>query len=148
MGGEQLLVDARLEIKAFQKGRRRELDQVLEAGAVFGQQREVVAGLLRAAGVLLLKAAAGGDVGLVAHDRVDAHVLGRFVELQRPVQIAVVGQGQGVHAQLFGPLQQAGDFSGAVEQAVVAMAVQMGKGRGAHRNLRASEPNSDRAGRD
>ena len=72
---------------------------------------------------ILVEAARRGDVGLDAHDRVDAQVLGRLVELQGPVQVAVVGQGQGVHAQLFGPLQQAGDLSGAVEQAVVAMAV-------------------------
>ena len=137
VGGQDFLVDAGAEIEAFQKGPGRELQQVLEAGAVLGQEGDVIAGFLRAAGVFFVEAAARGDIGLDAHDRVDAHVLGRLVELQGPVQVAVVGQGQGVHAQLFGPLQQAGDFSGAVQQAVMAMAVQMGKGRGAHRNLRA-----------
>ncbi len=53
--------------------------------------------------------------------------LAALIELERPVQIAVVGEGQGVHAQLLGPLQQAGDFAGTVQQAVVAMAVQMGE---------------------
>ena len=123
VGGQDLLVDAGTEVKTFQKGPGRELQEVLKAGAVLGQDGDVVAGFLGAAGVFLVEAAGGGDVGLDAHDGVDAHVLGRLVELQGPVQIAVVGEGQGIHAQLFGPLEQAGDLSGAVEKAVVAMAM-------------------------
>ena len=61
-------------------------------------------------------------------------VLGLLVELQRAVQIAVVGQRQGVHAQRLGPLDQALDRRGAVQQAVVAVAMQMNKRRRAHRN--------------
>ncbi len=123
VGGQKLLVDAGAEIKTFQKGPRREFQEVLKPGAVFGQDRDVIAGLLRAAGVFLIKAARRGDVGLDAHDGVDAQILGRFIELQRPVQVAVVSQGQGIHAQFFGPLQQAGDLPRAIEKAVVAMAV-------------------------
>ena len=74
--------------------------------AILGQQREVVAGLLHAAG-LFRTPAPRGDVGLVADDRVDPRGFGGRVELQRPVQIAVVGQGQGVHPQCLGPLDQA-----------------------------------------
>ena len=51
--------------------------------------------------------------------------LALLVELERPVQVAVVGERQGVHALLFGPLDQLGDRAGAVEQAVVAVAMQM-----------------------
>ena len=69
---QQLLVDPRLVVEAFQRRGRGQLDQVLEARAVLGQQRQVVAGLLAVGGVLLLEPAAGGDVGLVADDRVDA----------------------------------------------------------------------------
>ena len=105
----------------------------MKAGAIGGQQREVEAGLLEAAGVLL-EAAAGGDVGLQAEDRVDAQVLGLPVELQCPVQVAVVGQGQGVHLQGLGPVQQALDGAGPVQEAVMAMAVQMGEGMGGQRN--------------
>ncbi len=73
VGGQQLLVDPRLEIKPLQERRRGELDEVAEAGAVAGQQRQVVAGLLRAA-QLFLEAAAGGDVGLQAENRIDRPV--------------------------------------------------------------------------
>ena len=52
-----------------------------------------------------------------------------LIELERAVQVAVVGDRQGVHAQLFGPLDQPVDRAGAVEQAVVAMAMQMNKRR-------------------
>ena len=58
--------------------------------------------------------------------------LARLVELQRAVEIAVVGERQGVHAQLFGPRDQAFDRAGAVQQAVVAMAMQMNKRRRGH----------------
>ena len=54
-------------------------------------------------------------------------VLGLLIELQRPVQIAVVGQGQGVHAGLW-PARPGRDAAGSVQQAVMAVAMQMGKG--------------------
>jgi hypothetical protein len=38
---------------------------------------------------------AGGDVELAADDGLDALVLGRRVELRHPVEIAVVGDGDG-----------------------------------------------------
>ena len=55
-----------------------------------------------------------------------------LIELQRPVQIAVVGERQGVHAQLFGPFDQLVDRAGPVQQAVMAVAMQMNKRRRAH----------------
>ena len=58
--------------------------------------------------------------------------LARFVELERAVEIAVVGDRQRVHAQLFGPLDQPVDRAGSVEQAVVAVAMQMNKRRRRH----------------
>ena len=48
-----------------------------------------------------------------------------LVELDGPVEVAVVGHGQGVHAQLLDVRHQLGNPVGTVEQAVVAVAVQM-----------------------
>ena len=45
MGGQHFLVDARDVVVALQVGDRRHLDEVLEAGGVLGQQRQVIAGL-------------------------------------------------------------------------------------------------------
>ena len=52
-----------------------------------------------------------------------------LIEFQRPVQIAVVRQRQGVHPQGLGALQQVLDLAGSVQQAVMAMTVQMYKRR-------------------
>ena len=79
-----------------------------------------------------MEAAAGGDVGLEPEDRIDAQFLGRLIELQRPVQIAVIGQRQGGHPQGLRPFEQSADRAGPVQQAVVAMAMQMGEGKRAH----------------
>src|SRR4029079_17227250 len=51
IGLQQLLVDSRLVVEAFERGGRGELDEVLKAGAVLGQEREVVTRLLTVGGV-------------------------------------------------------------------------------------------------
>ena len=54
------------------------------------------------------------------------------VELDGPVEVAVIGHGQGVHALLLDVLDQLRDAAGAVEQAVVGVAVQMNEGPHRH----------------
>ena len=98
-----------------------------EAGLVLRQQRQMETGFL-AAGRLTLGQLAGCDVSLVTDDRVQSAGRALAVELDRPVQVAVVGQGDGVHALVFGVLDQLGDAVGAVEQAVMAVAVQVNEG--------------------
>ena len=91
----------------------------------------MVAGIPLAARVFL-EAAPGGDVGLVADDRVDLRGLGGLVKLERPVQIAVVGDRQGVHAQLDRAVDKPVDRTRPVEEAVVAVAVKVGERLRAH----------------
>ena len=91
----------------------------------------MVARFLLAAG-LLVEAAPGGDVGLVTDDRIDAGRLRRGIELEGPVEIAVVGDRQGIHPQLLRPVDQPFDRTGPVEEAVVAVAVEMDEGAGGH----------------
>ena len=88
----------------------------------------MVARLLERPGVAL-EATIGSNIGLVAENRIDPGLAGRRVELERSVQIAVIGQGQGVHPQLFGPGHQLSDRAGPIEQAEMAVAVQMDEGR-------------------
>ena len=128
---QQVTVDPRLEIEALQVGLGGQLEQVVEARPVAGQQREVVAGVLLVAGILL-KPAARGDVGLVADDRVELGGLGGLVELQGTVEIAVVGDRQGVHPEFDGTVHESVDRAGPVEQAVVAVAVEMDERLRAH----------------
>ncbi len=128
---QQLLVDARDVMIALHEGDGGHLDEVAKAGAVLGQEREVEAGLA-AARRPLLGALAGGDVGLVADDRVEADGPAFLVKLDGAVEVAVVGEGEGVHALRLGVGRQLGEAVGAVEQAVVAVTVQMNEGT-AHR---------------
>ena len=51
-----------------------------------------------------------------------------LVNLDVPVKVAVVGQGQGVHALFFRPSHQFGNPAGPIEQALMAMAMQMHEG--------------------
>ena len=111
---------------------------------LLGQQRQVEAGVAAAAG-LAVGALAGGDVGLVADDRVEAGGLALAVELDGAVEVAVVGQGQGVHAQRLGVGDQLGDAAGAVEQAVVAVAVQVNEGTVRHGSSVVQEVEGDGA---
>ena len=58
--------------------------------------------------------------------------LGLAEELDGAVEVAVVGDRQGGHPQLLGPLDQVRDLARAVEQAVVAVAVQVDERRRGH----------------
>ena len=75
MSGEQFLVDPRLVVKTFEKRGRSQLDQIAEPDAVFRQQRQMVTRLFQRPGIAF-EAAIGGDVGLVAENRIDAGFLG------------------------------------------------------------------------
>src|SRR5579864_1109098 len=67
----------------------------------------------------------GSDICLVTDDGVDAIRLAFAVKLDGAIQVAVIGEGQGIHALLFGVLHEFGNAVRAVEQAVVAMAMEM-----------------------
>ena len=72
----------------------------------------------------------GGDVGLVADDRIDLVRPALVVELERPVEIAVIGDRHGVHAGRFHLLDEVRDAIGPVEQAVVRVAMKMNERAG------------------
>ena len=102
---ERLPVAAGLVVVALHEGPAGQLDEVLVAGVVGGQHRQVVVELAAA-----LDVAAGvvdaspprrplvpgllGHVGLDADDGLDVVVLALAVEVQDPVHVAVVGDAQ------------------------------------------------------
>ena len=129
--GEQLPIGARLVVVALQVGARAQLDQVLVARLVAGQQREVGVALLHAGP----RATVGRHVQLEADDRPDALVPGGAVELDGAAQRAVVGERHGGHAQLPGPPHELADTAGAVQQRVLAVHVEMDE-VGGHGGLR------------
>ena len=53
-------------------------------------------------------------VRFVTQDRIDLGIFAGLIEFQRPVQIAMVGEGQGIHAQVFGFANQFFDRARAI----------------------------------
>lgn len=137
MGLQEFLVDARFEVEALERSVRSHFDQVLEACGILTKQCQMVAGFTFSAcsAAALGAPVAGGDVGFVADDRVDVLGFASVVELKRAVQIAVIGQRKGVHTVVGGALDQFGDGTRAVQQAVVTVAVKMDKRALRHEEL-------------
>ena len=102
---KDLLVYPRAEVKPLQIGRRGELQQVLETGLILSQQRDMVTRLLHTAG-FAMEAARRCNVPFVSEDRLDPLGLCLLIELQGAVQVAVVGERQGIHPQVLGPFDQ------------------------------------------
>ena len=123
---EHLQVDPRLVVEPLQVADAGELDQVAVALQVFRQQGDMVVNLAFLG--LFLPAVAGGDIGLDADNRLDPLVPRRAVELERPEQVAVVGQGQGGHAETGGLGDELSGLAGPVQQAVIRVVVQVYEG--------------------
>ena len=60
---------------------------------------------------VLVEPACWRNVGFVADDRIDADIFGLAVELEGTVEIAVVGECQGIHAEVFGARDECADLS-------------------------------------
>ena len=121
---QQLFVDAGLGIKALQKARRHQLDQVFVADFVFTQQHQMVVAVDMAH---FIKAAARGNIHLAPDDRLDSGRLGRFVKLHAAIHYAVVGNGCRCLPHFFQMIKHTVNAAGTVQQAVFCMHVQMGE---------------------
>ena len=119
--GEPFEVNPGSVVKPFEVRRGGELDQVPIAANIFGQERQVERGVFDPTGRMAFLAAARRDVGLVSDDRLHPGVAHRTIELDRPEEVAMVGQGEGFHAVLDGESSQVLDPARAIEQAEVAM---------------------------
>src|SRR5881628_370587 len=98
---------------------------MLVAGAAPREQHEVgIRARCLGRGALTLVAVAEGEVRLEAEDGPDLARPG-LEELPRPVQVAVVGDRERVHAQRLDPVEQVGDPVGAVEEGVLAVGVEV-----------------------
>ena len=82
------------------------------------------------------------ELDLHADDGVEAGVLGRPDEPDRPVQAVVVGGGQAGQTQLHGPRDQLVRSRGAIEEREVGMRVQLGVRDGRHGSLRSGAGSS------
>ena len=141
---QQVVVDARLVIEAFEKTRGDQANQIAIAFRVFAQQHQMIRAAMarlgaRAAPAVLaaaigaaIVAAAPRDVHLAADDRLYANALGFVVELLRGEQIAMIGNRHRRHALSHRLSYQRGDFAGAVEKTVIGVNVKMSEARFFH----------------
>ena len=122
--GQKVFVDARTVIKALQERLAQEPGQILIAGVVAGQQRQV---MRRRADALAAAVEARGrrHVGLAAQDRFDAARLRRLVEFHGAEHVAVVGDRHGRHAKLLGAVQKLADAVRPIQQAELGVQVKM-----------------------
>ena len=121
--GQQLLVDPRLVVEPLRVAGGDQLDEVVVAGEVLGEEHEVVVGLPGRAAPLAT--AAGRDVDLAAEDRLDPPFPRLVVEHHAREQVAVLGDGEGRHAGLLGMLHHFADAACAVEQRVLRVEVEV-----------------------
>jgi len=122
--GQQLLVDSRTVVKAFQKSRRGELHQVPVALEVLDQDDEMAGRLSRALRGLV-EPALRGHVELAADDGLDPRLVGLLVEVDGTVHVAVVGDGHGGHPEFLGLFEEVAEADGAVQEAVLGVEVEM-----------------------
>ena len=133
MLGKQLFVYARPIVKAVKKRDGCQLDKVGIAGPIFGEERKVETGITtRGAARLLFQVALRRDVGLAADDRLHRVIECLPVELYSAVEVAVVGEGEAIHAVMVGGFGEPFNLASPVEQAVVAVHVQVYEFRPRH----------------
>ena len=126
---QDILVDAGFAVEPVDVAQRDQMGKVAVSLIVLGQQNQMVAGLL----VDAVEAAARRQIDFAADDDADTgfsllfrllrQFLRRLIQVHGPVHVAVVRNGNAVHAQLHGTPEQLLRFGGAVKQAVLGMDV-------------------------
>ncbi len=120
VGGQHLLVDARPMVEALGVADRDQLHEIVVAALVRGQQGHVVVRLFDPRSRLVV-AAPRRDVDLAAQDGLDAPVDRRVVEGHGSEHVAVVGDGERLHAELAHLVDELVDVARAVEEAVLGV---------------------------
>ena len=141
MSGEKFPVDARLVVEAVEVSRRADLDQIPVTLVVGGKEGHMVGDILAAVGGLLVLHRSGCDVDLATDDRLDLGLLGGLIELDRPEEISMVGQGDRRHAE-FGRLSdELFHPDCTIQQRIFAVHMEMDERRLGHPiNLRSQIP--------
>src|SRR3990167_3688653 len=102
---------------------RGELDEVLVAGIIFGQQGEVIALIIDAG--FFLKAGAISDIDFAADDRLEAVLDALVVELDRAVHRTMISERDGRHAMLLRQLHHVVHFGQSVQKTVMRVRMKM-----------------------
>ena len=119
--GERGAADAGNEVEPLEVADRHQLHEVVEPGQVLGQERQVVVTVA----LLLVVVVPLRDVDLAAEDRGDLLAASRLVELDRPEQVAAVGERDAVLSIVRSRLAERADVGVARQDAVVTMTVKV-----------------------
>ena len=122
---QKFLADARLVVKTVQRGFRGDLDQVAVALFVFGQHQQVIVSVALGRRALDVVVVFFADVEFAADDRLHAVLVGGVDKMHRAEDVAVIGHGDGGHAQFLDALAQLFYVTGAVEQGIVGVEMQV-----------------------
>jgi hypothetical protein len=124
-----VLVDARLVVEALLVALRDQPDQVLVAAEALREEDEVMVGLLLTRDRHALAPVPERDVGFDADDRTDPLLERLLVELDRPEEVSVVGDGDGLHPHRGRLVDHGVDLLGAVEKRELSVIVEMNERR-------------------
>ncbi len=123
--GEGFEVGAGVAVEALGVGLGDQFAEVLVALEILGEQAHVPGFLLGAAFVAVGQLVLVDEVDLAAEEGLDAVFVGLFEEGGEAVEDAVVGDGEGLHAQFGGPLAEPVRACAPVQQAVVGVDVKV-----------------------
>ncbi len=126
MIGQELVIDARVIIEAFQLACRGNFEQILVPGLIFRQEHQV-AGFFVVLGNAVMHPPRG-EITLYPDDRLDSRFFGSVVEIDHPKHGAVIGDRDGGHAHLLGALNQLVDVAETIQNRVFGVDVKMDEG--------------------
>ena len=121
---EKLLVDSRMVVIASNPGLFIQMAHVLIAFVGFREADEMEALMVALVGVFL-EVIAWRDIEFAAHDGIDFVVWRDRGEFVATAHVAMIRNGQGRHFEVFAFLEHGFDFCGAVQQAEIAMGMEM-----------------------
>ena len=125
MRPQELLVHPGAVVVALEMRRGHELHEVLVTGEVLRQEHQVERLAVPLDARVAVVPAVARDVGLDADDRLDARLACGDVKVDRAVQGAVIGERQRRHLQLFRARHEIAHAREPVEQAVLAVRVEV-----------------------
>ncbi len=118
------MVNAGIVIESIQLCSRGDLQQVLIAGHVLGQQQQM--GRLSVC-LGLVGHPVMGQISLHPDDRLDTLIFGLGEEIDHSEHGAVIGDPQSGHLQFFGAGDQLGNMAETIQQGILGMHMQMDK---------------------
>ena len=110
---EHLRIHSRLIIKPLRKPDRDNLHQIGIPKIILCQKHQMVISILPP-DILPIKARPRCHINLTADHRIDSFLFRRPVEINHPIHIAMVGNGDILHAKFLRPAHQLADLTGAI----------------------------------